>query len=75
MSITVVSGLPMHVLIVGGGPVGLTTSIALSSVGVSNTVIETSADVYGLPRAIVMDALRVELCLSGDGASATGRVR
>lgn len=50
----------MHVLIVGGGPVGLTTSIALSSVGVSNTV---------------MDALRVELCLSGDGASATGRVR
>ncbi|MGA1148758.1 MAG: FAD-dependent monooxygenase, partial [Ilumatobacteraceae bacterium] len=44
----------MHVLIVGGGPVGLTTSIALSSVGVSNTVIEKSADVYGLPRAIVM---------------------
>jgi 3-(3-hydroxy-phenyl)propionate hydroxylase len=46
----------MHVLIVGGGPVGLTTSIALSSVGVSNTVVEKSTDVYGLPRAIVMDA-------------------
>ncbi|MFZ9176077.1 MAG: FAD-dependent monooxygenase, partial [Ilumatobacteraceae bacterium] len=46
----------MHVLIVGGGPVGLVTSLALSSLGVRNTVIERSVDVYGLPRAIVMDA-------------------
>lgn len=46
----------MHVVVVGGGPVGLATSIALSAVGVSNTVIERNVDVYGLPRAIVMDA-------------------
>ena len=46
----------MHVVVVGGGPVGLTTSIALSSVGISNTIVERSLDVYGLPRAIVMDA-------------------
>ena len=46
----------MHVLIVGGGPVGLVTSLVLSSLGVTNTVIEKSLGVYGLPRAIVMDA-------------------
>lgn len=52
----VVSALPMHVVVVGGGPVGLVTSIALSAFGISNTVVERSVDVYGLPRAIVMDA-------------------
>ena len=46
----------MRVVIVGGGPVGLVTSIVLSSHGVANTVIERDATVYGLPRAIVMDA-------------------
>lgn len=46
----------MHVVIVGGGPVGLAASVALSSVGVTNTVVEKSTEVYNLPRAIVMDA-------------------
>ena len=46
----------MSVVIVGGGPVGLVTSIVLSSHGVANTIIERDATVYGLPRAIVMDA-------------------
>lgn len=44
------------VVIAGGGPVGLVASIALSDLGVSNIVIERDVDVYGLPRAIVMDA-------------------
>lgn len=44
------------VVIVGGGPVGLTMSIALSQRGVSNVVVERQHDVYPLPRAIVMDA-------------------
>ena len=44
------------VVIVGGGPVGLTLSIALSRAGVSNTIIERDPYPYQLPRAIVMDA-------------------
>ena len=44
------------VVIVGGGPVGLTLSIALSRAGVSNTIIERDDAPYQLPRAIVMDA-------------------
>lgn len=46
----------MSVVIVGGGPVGLTVSIALSELGITNVVIERDETVYGLPRAIVMDA-------------------
>lgn len=46
----------MSVTIVGGGPVGLVLSIVLSSLDIENTVIEQDLDVYGLPRAIVMDA-------------------
>lgn len=46
----------MSVAIVGGGPVGLVMSLVLSNYGVENTVIERDASVYGLPRAIVMDA-------------------
>lgn len=45
----------MTVIIVGGGPVGLTTSIALSAMGASNAVIEKDHSVFSLPRAIVMD--------------------
>jgi 3-(3-hydroxy-phenyl)propionate hydroxylase len=44
------------VAIVGGGPVGLTASIALSVRGVKNVVLERQPHVYPLPRAIVMDA-------------------
>ena len=44
------------VAIVGGGPVGLTMSIALSVRGVKNIVLERQPHVYPLPRAIVMDA-------------------
>jgi len=44
------------VVIAGGGPVGLVASIALSDLAVPNIVIERDVDVYGLPRAIVMDA-------------------
>jgi 3-(3-hydroxy-phenyl)propionate hydroxylase len=43
-------------VIIGGGPVGLVASIALSDVGVENVVVERESDVYGMPRAIVMDA-------------------
>lgn len=46
----------MSVIIVGGGPVGLTASVALSRLGVPNVVVERDVSVYGLPRAIVMDA-------------------
>jgi 2-polyprenyl-6-methoxyphenol hydroxylase-like FAD-dependent oxidoreductase len=46
----------VSVVIVGGGPVGLVMSLVLSKFGVENTVIERDVSVYGLPRAIVMDA-------------------
>lgn len=46
----------MSVVIVGGGPVGLVMSLVLSAHGVENTVVERDVSVYGLPRAIVMDA-------------------
>jgi 2-polyprenyl-6-methoxyphenol hydroxylase-like FAD-dependent oxidoreductase len=45
-----------QVAIIGGGPVGLTTSIALSERGVANHVLERHHDLFHLPRAIVMDA-------------------
>ena len=45
-----------EVIIVGGGPVGITMSIALSTLGVSNMVLERESRPYQLPRAIVMDA-------------------
>ena len=44
------------VVIIGGGPVGLTMSIALSVRGIFNVVLERQSRVYELPRAIVMDA-------------------
>lgn len=44
------------VTIVGGGPVGLVMSVVLSALRVRNTIIERDRSVYGLPRAIVMDA-------------------
>lgn len=43
------------VVILGGGPVGLTLACLLNSMGVPNTVVERDAVPYSLPRAIVMD--------------------
>ncbi len=43
------------VVVVGGGPVGVTTAILLAQRGFSVRVLERSADVYDLPRAIGMD--------------------
>ena len=43
------------VLIVGGGPVGCTLSIALSNLGVGNIVIERDTEIHPLPRAILID--------------------
>lgn len=43
------------VIIVGGGPVGCTLSIALSNLGVSNVVIERDSTIHPLPRAILID--------------------
>ena len=44
------------IVIVGGGPVGMTLSIALSNLGLGNVVIERERELFPLPRAIVMDA-------------------
>ena len=44
------------VVIVGGGPVGMTMSIACSRLGLSNVVIEREPEAFPLPRAIEMDA-------------------
>lgn len=44
------------VVVVGGGPVGLTLSIALSNLGVRHAVVERDPAPHPLPRAILMDA-------------------
>ena len=46
----------VDVVIAGGGPVGTTLGIALGRRGVSHVVVERQAEIYPLPRAIVMDA-------------------
>jgi 2-polyprenyl-6-methoxyphenol hydroxylase-like FAD-dependent oxidoreductase len=46
----------VRVAIIGGGPVGLTMSVALSARGVNNIVLERHEVLFPLPRAIVMDA-------------------
>jgi len=43
------------VLIVGGGPVGVTTALLLTRRGFGVRVLEREPEVYDLPRAIVMD--------------------
>ena len=43
------------VVVVGGGPVGCTLSIALSNLGIANVVIERDVEIHPLPRAILID--------------------
>jgi 3-(3-hydroxy-phenyl)propionate hydroxylase len=43
------------VVVVGGGPVGVTTALLLAGRGFSVRVLERTREVYDLPRAIVMD--------------------
>ena len=45
-----------QVAIAGGGPVGVALSIALSNMGIDNTVVERDTSVHPLPRAAVIDA-------------------
>ena len=46
----------VDVIIVGGGPVGVTTAMLLAARGFSTCVFERETAVYDLPRAIAMDA-------------------
>ena len=46
---------PSHVIVVGGGPVGVAAAIACANRGFTVTVVEKSTEIYDLPRAIVMD--------------------
>jgi 3-(3-hydroxy-phenyl)propionate hydroxylase len=43
------------VLVIGGGPVGITTALLLAKRGFSVRVLEKDPDIYDLPRAIAMD--------------------
>lgn len=45
----------VDVVVVGGGPVGVTTGLLLAQRGFSVRVLERATEVYDLPRAIVMD--------------------
>jgi 2-polyprenyl-6-methoxyphenol hydroxylase-like FAD-dependent oxidoreductase len=49
------------VLIVGGGPIGLLTSILLSAQGVENVVVERRPDVQAAPAAHVVNARTFEI--------------
>ena len=60
----------VDVVIAGGGPVGTTLGIALGRRGVSHLVVERQAEIYPLPRAIVMDA-EVRSALVALGVSST----
>lgn len=44
------------VLVVGGGPVGVTLSIALSNYGIDSLILEKDIGIHPLPRAILIDA-------------------
>jgi len=43
------------VIVVGGGPVGVTTAMFCARRGLRTIVLERATTIYDLPRAIVMD--------------------
>lgn len=60
-------------IIVGGGPVGVTLSIALSTFGMDSIILERDTGVHPLPRAILIDAEAVRSLINhgvGDGLDA-----
>ena len=59
-----------NVIIVGGGPVGCTLSLALSNLGISSVVLERETGIHPLPRAALIDAeAHRSLLQQGLGAS------
>ncbi|MFD3503612.1 bifunctional 3-(3-hydroxy-phenyl)propionate/3-hydroxycinnamic acid hydroxylase [Streptomyces sp. NPDC058678] len=52
----IATGAPrLPVVIIGAGPVGVTTALLLARHGVRSVVLERHRDVYPLPRAVAMD--------------------
>jgi 3-(3-hydroxy-phenyl)propionate hydroxylase len=43
------------VVIIGGGPVGVTAALLLARHGVRSLILERHRDIYPLPRAVVVD--------------------
>lgn len=57
-----------HVIVVGGGPVGVVAAMACATRGFEVTVVEKATEIYDLPRAIVMDdEIQRALMLAGVG--------
>jgi 3-(3-hydroxy-phenyl)propionate hydroxylase len=59
----------LDLLVVGGGPVGVTTALLAAHRGLRARVLERSTDVHPLPRAVVMDD-EVQRVFQGVGLSA-----
>jgi 3-(3-hydroxy-phenyl)propionate hydroxylase len=58
----------VDVLVVGGGPTGITTAALLAQRGMTVRVLERATGIYDLPRAIVMDD-EIQRIIQGLGAS------
>ena len=57
----------VDVLVVGGGPTGITTAALLAQRGMTVRVLERATEIYDLPRAIVMDD-EIQRVIQGLGA-------